>query len=135
VSDATWLAQLGAHGLVRSSFVPPEQLRDLTRVRTAITRERGRELQRLEKLLQDAPDRGPAGRFTEHHTFLARVHLDLIDRHPQAMRASRGAASFCERCVQRLPEASGRRAFGFPPDVRRLEARGYMAGVSGLRPR
>ena len=57
VSDATWLAQLGAHGLVRGSFVPPEpirQLRDLTRARTALTRERGREVQRLEKLLEDA---------------------------------------------------------------------------------
>ena len=57
VSDATWLAQLGAHGLVRGSFVPPEPirvLRDLTRARTAITRERGREVQRLEKLLEDA---------------------------------------------------------------------------------
>lgn len=57
VSDAAWLAQLGAHGLVRASFVPPEpirQLRDLTRARTAITRERAREIQRLEKLLEDA---------------------------------------------------------------------------------
>ena len=57
VSDAAWLAQLGAHGLVRGSFVPPEpirQLRDLTRMRTAIVRERGREIQRLEKLLEDA---------------------------------------------------------------------------------
>jgi transposase len=57
VSDATWLAQLGAHGLVRGSFVPPEpirQLRDLTRARTAITRERSRQVQRLEKLLEDA---------------------------------------------------------------------------------
>jgi len=57
VSDASWLAQLGAHGLVRGSFVPPEpvrQLRDLTRTRTAITRERAREIQRLEKLLEDA---------------------------------------------------------------------------------
>jgi len=57
VSDAAWLAQLGAHGLVRGSFVPPEpirQLRDLTRTRTAVTRERAREIQRLEKLLEDA---------------------------------------------------------------------------------
>src|SRR5271163_215693 len=57
VADATWLAQLGAHGLVRASFVPPEpirHLRDLTRARTAITRERSREAQRLEKLLEDA---------------------------------------------------------------------------------
>lgn len=57
VSDAAWLAQLGAHGLVRGSFVPPapiRQLRDLTRARTMMTRERGREIQRLEKLLEDA---------------------------------------------------------------------------------
>ena len=57
VSDATWLAQLGAHGLVRGSFVPPapiRELRDLTRARTMMTRERGREIQRLEKLLEDA---------------------------------------------------------------------------------
>jgi len=57
VADATWLAQLGAHGLVRGSFVPPEPIRqlwDLTRTRTAITRERSREIQRVEKLLEDA---------------------------------------------------------------------------------
>lgn len=57
VSDAAWLAELGAHGLLRASFVPPEpirQLRDLTRTRTAITRERTREVQRLEKVLEDA---------------------------------------------------------------------------------
>lgn len=57
VSDAAWLADLGAHGLIRGSMVPPQpirQLRDLTRARTAVTRERSREFQRLEKLLEDA---------------------------------------------------------------------------------
>jgi transposase len=57
VADATWLAQLAAHGLVRASFVTPapiRSLRDLTRARTQITRERGRIIQRLEKLLEDA---------------------------------------------------------------------------------
>jgi transposase len=37
VSDAAWLADLGAHGLVTASFVPPPPirvLRDLTRTRT-----------------------------------------------------------------------------------------------------
>ncbi len=131
VADATWLAQLGAHGLVRGSFVPPEpirRLRDLTRTRTSITRERSREVQRLERLLEDsgiklssvATDimgvssrsmiealiRGDrdvvrmadlaqrrmrakiprltealVGRFTEHHAFLAQLHLNLIDQH------------------------------------------------------
>ncbi|MGW9024405.1 IS110 family transposase [Streptomyces sp. NPDC055722] len=56
VSDAAWLAQLGAHGLVRPSFVPDQpvrELRDLTRARTKMTRERGQVAQRLEKLLED----------------------------------------------------------------------------------
>ncbi len=135
VSDAAWLAQLGAHGLVRGSFVPPEpirQLRDLTRTRTTVTRERAKEIQRLEKLLEDAGiklssvatdisgvsgramlealisgvrdpvvladlakrrlrSKIPAltealtGRFGEHHAFLARLHLDLIDQHSCAI--------------------------------------------------
>ncbi|MGW2818998.1 IS110 family transposase [Streptomyces sp. NPDC001415] len=57
VKDAQWIAQLVEHGLVRPSFVPPEpirQLRDLTRYRTEVIRERTRETQRLEKLLEDA---------------------------------------------------------------------------------
>src|SRR6185295_19305396 len=114
VADATWLAQLGAHGLVRGSFVPPEPI------------------QRLEKLLEDAGiklssvaadlngassramleallagETDPAamadlakkrlrmkipqltealyGRFTSHHAFLTRMHLDLIDQHTAAI--------------------------------------------------
>jgi transposase len=57
VSDAEWLANLAAHGLVRASFVPPEplrQLRDLIRARVGLFQERTRELQRLEKELEDA---------------------------------------------------------------------------------
>lgn len=57
VLAAAWLADLGAHGLVCASLVPPpaiRALRDLTRARTVITRERTREIQRLEKLLEDA---------------------------------------------------------------------------------
>lgn len=57
VSDAAWLAQLGAHGLLHACRVPPENLRllhDLTRTRTAIKDERCREIQRLEKMLEDS---------------------------------------------------------------------------------
>ncbi len=57
VADAAWIAQLVEHGLVRPSFVPPREireLRDLTRYRKAQIQERGREAQRLEKILQDA---------------------------------------------------------------------------------
>lgn len=55
VSDAAWLAQLAAHGLLRPSFVPPEPirlLRDLTRARAIAVRDRTRHAQRLEKFLE-----------------------------------------------------------------------------------
>ncbi|MCE7483772.1 IS110 family transposase [Microbacterium profundi] len=57
VSDAAWLAQLAAHGLLRASFVPPEpvrQLRDLTRARAIAVRDRTRHVQRLEKFLESS---------------------------------------------------------------------------------
>lgn len=57
VNDATWLASLVAHGLVRASFVPPTQvqeLRDLTRARKQTTRERTQHVQRIHKVLEDA---------------------------------------------------------------------------------
>src|SRR4029077_8136718 len=55
--DALWLAKLTEKGLLRPSFVPPapiRELRDYTRLRIDLTRERSRYWQRLEKLLEDA---------------------------------------------------------------------------------
>ena len=55
--DAVWLAKLTEKGLLRPSFVPPAPirvLRDYTRLRVDLTRERTRYWQRLEKLLEDA---------------------------------------------------------------------------------
>ena len=57
VNDATWLADLLAHGLIRSSFVPDQQtqeMRDLLRTRKQLVRERSRHVQRLQKTLEDA---------------------------------------------------------------------------------
>ena len=57
VNDATWLAQLAAYGLLRASFVPPEpirELRDLTRARAIVVRDRTREIHRLEKFLESS---------------------------------------------------------------------------------
>lgn len=56
-SDASWLCQLLECGLMRGSFVPPKEiarLRDLTRYRVKVVQERGREAQRLQRLLEDA---------------------------------------------------------------------------------
>lgn len=57
MSDAAWLADVVAHGMVRPSFVPSpriRELRDLTRYRKRQTDTRAAEVQRLEKVLQDA---------------------------------------------------------------------------------
>ncbi|WP_018791519.1 IS110 family transposase [Salinispora arenicola] len=128
--DAVWLAKLTEKGLLRPSFVPPAPirvLRDYTRMRVDLTRDRTRNWQRLEKLLEDAlikvtsvasklqtlstrdmvealiaGRRDPrelaglargrlrgkhaalvealTGRFDEHHSELARILLDQIDR-------------------------------------------------------
>jgi transposase len=57
MSDAEWLADVVAYGMVRPSFVPPppiRELRDLTRYRKRQIDTRAAEVQRLEKVLQDA---------------------------------------------------------------------------------
>src|SRR3954467_9711489 len=129
MTDAEWICDLVAHGLVQPSLVPPppiRRLRDLTRRRTILLGDRSREKQRMEKLLEDAGiklsvvasdifsksgramlealiagERDPAtlaelargrlrvkigaltealaGRFAEHHAFLARMILAHID--------------------------------------------------------
>ncbi len=55
--DAIWLAKLAERGMLRPSFVPPKpirQLRGLTRLRTALTEDRSRYRNRIEKVLEDA---------------------------------------------------------------------------------
>jgi transposase len=57
VRDAEWIAELLAHGLLRGSFVPPpsvRELRELTRYRTSLVRDRARTLNRLQKVLEAA---------------------------------------------------------------------------------
>lgn len=57
VNDAMWIADLLAHGLIRSSFVPPQpiqELRDLTRTRKQLVREISQHSLRIQKVLEDA---------------------------------------------------------------------------------
>lgn len=57
VNDAMWIADLLAHGLIRSSFVPPariQDLRDLTRTRKQLVREISQHTLRIQKTLEDA---------------------------------------------------------------------------------
>jgi len=57
VNDATWIAELLAHGLIRGSFVPPapiQELRDLTRTRKQLVREITQHTLRIQKTLETA---------------------------------------------------------------------------------
>src|SRR5919202_593813 len=76
VKDAEWIADLLAHGLLRGSFIPPEpqrDLRDLTRQRTILVRERAEVVQRLQKVLEWA------------NLKLAAVATDVAGRSARAM--------------------------------------------------
>lgn len=57
VNDATWIADLLAHGLIRASFVPPSEIQDmrtLMRTRKQLVRERTQHVQRIQRTLEDA---------------------------------------------------------------------------------
>jgi transposase len=136
VNDAVWIADLLAHGLITSSFVPPpriQDLRDLTRTRKQLVREIVQHTQRIQKILEDAnvkldsvisdilgmsgrrilgaliggeidPEKLAAlgsdrlkcshedlvealrGGVTDHHRFLLRQHLHMIEELEGAIR-------------------------------------------------
>jgi transposase len=112
VSDATWLAELAAHNLLRASFVPPEpvrQLRDLTRTRSNLTHERTREYARLEKGLEDSNIKlsSVASRLS---TKSARSILDALisgERDPQTL-ASLAHASMHRKSAALVEALTGR---------------------------
>jgi transposase len=79
VNDAMWIADLLAHGLIRSSFVPPariQELRDLTRTRKQLVREICQHSLRIQKVLEDA------------NIKVASVLSDVLGRSGRAMLAA-----------------------------------------------
>src|SRR6266496_678821 len=84
MSDAEWLADVAAHGMVRPSFVPPlpiRELRELTRYRKTQVDARAAEIARLEKVLQDAGIKltSVASR-SEEHTSELQSRRELVCR-------------------------------------------------------
>ena len=90
VNDATWLADLLAHGLIRASFVPPpaiQELRDLTRTRKQLTREIVQHVQRILAVLEEANVKlssviadvlGPSGRRILKAIILGETNADKL---------------------------------------------------------
>lgn len=57
VKDAQWIAELLQHGLLKASYIPcveQRDLRDLVRYRTRLIQDRAREINRVQKVLEDA---------------------------------------------------------------------------------
>lgn len=57
ISDAQWIGELLQHGLLKASYIPEvaqRDLRDLIRYRTSLVQERTREINRVQKVLEDA---------------------------------------------------------------------------------
>ncbi|HEY6791751.1 MAG TPA: IS110 family transposase [Trebonia sp.] len=91
--DCQWIARLAEMGLLRPSFVPPPEiraLRDLTRARLQLVRDRAREWQRLEKLLEGALVKLSSVVSSLAAVKSARVILEAIadgERDPRALAA------------------------------------------------
>jgi transposase len=108
VKDCEWLADLLRHGLLRASFVPDRpqrELRELTRYRTTLVRERASEINRLQKTLEGANIKlasvatdvaGVSGRHIMHALVAGQTDINLLadlargrlrDKLPQLQRA------------------------------------------------
>ena len=137
-SDAAWLCRLLEHGLLRKSFVPPREIReirDLTRYRKALIRERASEVNRLHKVLEDAGVKlatvasdimGVSGRkmlaaLVGGHD---RSRCAGRDGQDQAPRSAAGAAQGAQRQVPRASRVLGRAG----PRACRLPRRSDRAG-------
>jgi transposase len=111
--DAQWIARLAEMGLLRPSFVPPPEiraLRDLTRTRLQLVRDRTREWQRLEKLLEGALVKLSSAVSSLARTKTARDILEAIaagERDPKALAALaatqvKGGRAAIERSLGRV---------------------------------
>lgn len=68
VKDSEWIADLLKHGLLRGSFIPSRdqrELRELVRYRKSIIEERSREVTRIQKMLLS----------------IQLKHIDFLDKH------------------------------------------------------
>ena len=123
--DCQWLARLAEMGLLRPSFVPPPEiraLRDLTRARQQLVRDRARAWQRLEKLLEGALIKLSSELSSLARVKTARLILDALadgERDPRAL-AARALGKLAGRRgdLEEALHGHGRRAAPLPADPR-----------------
>jgi transposase len=122
VKDAEWIAQLLQHGLLKASFIPGKEqreLREIVRYRKSLIEERSRELNRLEKTLEGANIKlssfvsdltGVSSRNLIEQALLGEVNQDNIDdlihhsmqsKKPELIKAMEGALSSIQKQLVR----------------------------------
>jgi transposase len=117
VKDCEWIADLLRHGLLRSSFVPARPQRELTRYRTALGRDRSREINRRQKTLEAANIKLPsvlsqltgvsaqamlrelAAGNTDWAAIAAQANGQLSHKQPQLSQALTGTVGSHQRCM------------------------------------
>ena len=131
VSDAVWLADLQAHGLIRGSFVPPQEvgeLRSLMRTRKQLVRERTSHVQRIQKTLEEA------------NIKLDSVISDILGQSGRAMlealvageRKPERLAALAHARIQASPEALAKALDGRPTKVHRLLLRVHLDQIDRI---
>lgn len=140
MSDAQWICDLVAHGLVRPSFVPPppiRRLRDLTRRRGILIAERSREKQRMEKLLEDAGVKlsvvatdifGRSGRAILHALIAGERDSTVLAEHARGRMRSKIPA-LVDALVGRFTDHHA-----FLADMSRFTTAAHLASWAGLCP-
>jgi transposase len=131
VKDAEWLADLLRHGLLKSSFIPDRpqrELRELTRYRVSVVRERAAEANRIQKTLEGA------------NIKLSSVASDILGRSGRDMLAAlvagqKDAAALAQlargRLREKIPQLEQALVGRFGPHQRFLLAR-QMAHLDDL---
>ena len=131
VSDAAWIADLQAHGLIRASFVPPREvgeLRSLMRTRKQLVRERTSHTQRIQKTLEEA------------NIKLDSVISDVLGQSGRAMLEAMIAGESDAKRLARLasprikaaPETLERALDGRLGEVQRLLLRVHLAQIDAV---
>jgi len=131
VSDAVWLAELQAHGLIRGSFVPPQEvgeLRSLMRTRKQLVRERTSHVQRIQKTLEEA------------NIKLDSVISDVLGQSGRAMleaivageRDPKRLAALAHARIQASTETLAKALDGRPTKVHRLLLRVHLDQIDRI---
>jgi len=131
VSDAVWLADLQAHGLIQASFVPPREvgeLRSLMCTRKQLTRERTSHIQRIQKTLEEA------------NIKLDSVISDVLGQSGRAMLQAiiagesdpKRLAALASSRIQASPATLAKALDGRPTEIHRVLLRLHLDQIDAL---